>query len=190
VKLHRVLPLALIVLAIIGLRWLLAPDPILSAPLERLIDYGLQRTSAAGWPVRLVRAEGSRAVLAATGRRLQAREGSQVTYLLVSEDDVALIPSEPFRELLLPARVDSLYRWAEVPLTFRRPDAAVQALAFAFASVLARAGKIPRDPPLPPLVPVGPTLAMEGAGESVDWGLPLALFIPLALGFARRRLQA
>lgn len=188
-NLRRVLPFGLILLAIIGLRWLLTPDPVLPAPLERLIEHELQRTSTAGWPARLVRAEGSRAVLEATGRRLQASEGSRITYLLVSENDVALVASGPLRELLAPVGADSLYRWAEVPLALRRPDAAVEALAFAFASALVDAGKIQRTPPLPPLLPVGPTHAMETPRESLDWGLPLALLIPLALAFARRRWQ-
>jgi len=190
-NLRRLLWPGLPLFAVIVLRWLLTPDPALPAYMERMINVGLlQRASAAGWPARLVKAEGDRAALEAAGRRLQASQGQDVTYLLVSEDDVAFVPSPSFQTLFPSAREDRIYRWAEAPLAFRRPNTAVQALAVAFASVLAEAGKISRTPPLPPLYQVRPASALEEPGDSVDWGLPLALLIPLALAFARRRLQA
>jgi len=184
---RRLLPLLLILLAIAGWRWMTAIDTVLPAPRERLINHGLQRATAAGWPARVVRAEGDRAVLESTGHHLQASESQDVTYLLISEDSVAFVPSRGVQALLSPERIRILYRWVEMPLRFKKTDIALQSLAMGFCMVLVDAGKLPRLPPLPPLPSIPGAEAIERPEESADWGVPLALLIPLALWGARRR---
>src|SRR5450759_4358422 len=151
VRFHRLLVPVFILLAVVGWRWLTVIDAVLPAPSERLIDHGLQRATAAGWPARVIRAEGDRATLESTGHHLQASESQDVTYLLISEDSVAFVPSRSVQALLSPERVRILYRWVEMPLRFKKTDIALQSLAMGFSMVLVDAGKLPRLPVLPPL---------------------------------------
>jgi hypothetical protein len=163
-----------------------APDGV-TAETRRVLRHELGLAQAAGWPAHLVMASGNERVLLDLGRQLWSGVGGRETFLLASENAAVLMPSQAFQDLPKSAHVAEYEDWLVEARRLQDLEGTVRILAWTFVTRLKQAGKMPASTPLASLPGLHFPSAVESPSASLDWGIPLAVLVPLALWLLRRR---
>ena len=163
-----------------------APDGV-TAETQRVLRHELGLAQAAGWPAQLVTVSGDEQELRELGRQLWSNVGGRETFLLASENAAVLMPSQAFLDLPESGRAAEYEEWLTEAKRLQDVEGTVRILAWTFVTRLKQAGKIPGSTPIASLPGLHFPSPVESPSASLDWGLPLAVLVPLALWLLRRR---
>jgi hypothetical protein len=135
----------------------------------------------------LVTVSGDEQELRELGRQLWSNVGGRETFLLASENAAVLMPSQAFLDLPESGRAAEYEEWLTEAKRLQDVEGTVRILAWTFVTRLKQAGKIPGSTPIASLPGLHFPSPVESPSASLDWGLPLAVLVPLALWLLRRR---
>ena len=162
------------------------PDGV-TAETQRVLRHELGLAQSAGWPAQLVMASGDEHELQEQGRRLWTGAGGRETFLLASESAAVLIPSQAFLDLPESGRAAEYEEWLTEAKRLQDLEGTVRVLAWTFVTRIKQAGKIPASTPIASLPGLHFPSPVESPSASLDWGIPFAVLVPLALWLLRRR---
>lgn len=183
-------PHLLVLLVIGGLAFVIRLPPGVTRPTLQMVRGEVQRVRAAGWPLELIAMDGTEDELRTEAAKLTAGADRRSSYMLFSEEAVVFAPSRDFIALPRSSRREDYATWLQVPMVLKDLDGSLRMITWVYLASLMDAKMIEALPPPAPVPYAGVPNAMESAGGSYDWGLPLALLVAVITGTLQTRSRA